>query len=347
MKYAILLLLSLIALGCSPVPYPLKTSFSDQKTPAGPDYSSFDFWAAHPDKKDAADSIPLKSGLRNEQAEARADVFFIYPTIFTAKPTGSYDWNADVRDVKLNHSIQLSTILNQASIFNGTAKVYAPYYRQAHYHAFMTTDRETARKAFEVAYTDVRNAFIYYLEHFNGGRPIIIASHSQGSLHAEALLKEFFDGKPLQQKLVGAYLIGRAVPKNSFTSIAPSSRPDQVGAWSSWCTFSKDYYPKNYDTWYKGALTVNPLTWNTASDYAPKEKNSGGVAFKFTFAPQLADAQSKDGILWINKPYVRGRFWVGTKNWHRADMNLFWMNIRENAALRTEAYFKQQTASTK
>ena len=347
MKYFFPALLFLIALGCSPVPYPLKTSFSDQRTPAAPDYGSLDFWAAHPDKKDAADSIPLKSGLRNVQADAGVDVFFIYPTIFTAKPTGSYDWNADVRDPELNKSIQLSTILNQASIFNGAGKVYSPYYRQAHYHAFMTADRETAKKAFEVAYTDVRNAFIYYLEHFNAGRPIIIASHSQGSLHAETLLKEFFDGKPLQQKLVGAYLVGRAVPKNAFTSIAPSSRPDQVGAWSSWCTFSAGYFPKTYDTWYKGALTVNPLTWNTTSEYASKEKNSGGVAFKFTFAPQLADAQAQDGILWINKPYVTGRFWVRTKNWHRADMNLFWMNIRENAALRSEAYFKQQTASTK
>lgn len=347
MKFVYLLLTGVIFIACSSGPYVLKTTFDQQKVPAAPDYASPESWAAHPDKKDAADSIPLKSGLKDSQAAAAADVFFIYPTILTGKPEGSYDWNADVRDPVLNRGIQTSTILNQASIFNGAGKVYAPYYRQAHYHAFMTPDRETAKKAFAIAYEDVRNAFLYYMAHYNQGRPIIIASHSQGSLHAETLLKEFFDGKPLQSKLIAAYLAGRAVPKNSFSSIPPSDDPARPGVWTSWCTFSTDYYPNNYDTWYKGALTTNPLTWTSDSLPAGKELNHGGVGFKFTFVPGLADARAMDGILWINKPYVTGRFWVRTKNWHRADMNLFWMNIRENAQLRTETWLKNQTDSSR
>ncbi|MFM7193794.1 MAG: DUF3089 domain-containing protein, partial [Bacteroidota bacterium] len=63
----------------------------------------------------------------------------------------------------------------------------------------------------------------------------------------------------------------------------------------------------------------------------------------YTFFPTLADAQSKDGILWTNIPYVRGRFWVRTKNWHRADMNLFYNNIRENAILRVSKFQEQAT----
>lgn len=344
MKSFYLCFISLLVAGCSSGPYHLTSVFNEEKIPAAPDYSLIESWAAHPAKKDASDSVPLKSGVRNEQSLARADVFFIYPTIFTKKPEGQYEWNADARDIKLNDGIQRSTILNQGSIFNGSARVYSPYYRQAHYHAFVTSDRETAGKAFAVAYSDIRNAFIYYLENFNQDRPVIIASHSQGSLHAERLLKEFFDGKPLQKKLVAAYLVGRAVPKNAFENIPPSNAPEQVGAWSSWCTFSRDFYPASYQTWYRGALTTNPLTWNSDPGFVPKEKNLGGVGFKFTMVPKFADAQSLDGILWINKPYVTGRFWVRVKNWHRADMNLFWMNIRENAAVRTKAYFDRQTS---
>ena len=342
MRLLNLTFITLLLASCSSGPYHLTSVFNESLVPPAPDYSSIESWAAHPEKRDGSDSIPLKSGLKNEQATAKADVFFIYPTIFTEKPKGVYEWNADSKDPILNESVQRSTILNQASIFNGSARVYSPYYRQAHYHAFVTQDRETAGKAFAVAYNDVRNAFLYYLDHFNHGRPIIIASHSQGSLHAERLLKEFFDGKPLQKKLVAAYLVGRAVQKNAFENIPPSNAPDQVGAWSSWCTFSRDFYPSSYQTWYRGALTTNPLTWNSEPDFVSNEKNLGGVGFRFTMFPHMVDAQSKDGILWINKPYVTGRFWVRIKNWHRADMNLFWMNIRENAATRTKAYFNQQ-----
>ena len=70
-----------------------------------------------PTKKDAADSVPRKSNLKDLQATAQADVFFIYPTIFINEPQNKYLWNADVNDAELNHLIQTSTILNQATIF--------------------------------------------------------------------------------------------------------------------------------------------------------------------------------------------------------------------------------------
>ena len=36
-----------------------------------------------PDKADAADSVPVKSNLKDSQENAKADVFFVYPTIFS------------------------------------------------------------------------------------------------------------------------------------------------------------------------------------------------------------------------------------------------------------------------
>ncbi|MFM9076518.1 MAG: DUF3089 domain-containing protein [Bacteroidota bacterium] len=332
-----------ILYGCSPSIYQLTTHFREDAIPPEPDYSSESSWAALPFRRDAADSVPLKSGFKDAQATADADVFFIYPTIFTQKPLDDHHWNAAADDPVLNRQIQTTTILNQATIFNGAARVYSPYYRQAHYHVFVTTDRNDAERALDLAYSDVRRAFQYYLTRYNSGRPIIIASHSQGSLHAERLLLEFFDGKPLQRQLVAAYIPGRAVPVNRFTSIPPTSSPEQTGVWAAWCTFTKGYWPATYDKFYKGALATNPLLWSSSPEYAPKELNTGGVGFKYTFFPTLADAQSKDGILWTNIPYVRGRFWVRTKNWHRADMNLFYNNIRENAILRVSKFQEQAT----
>ncbi|MFM8740403.1 MAG: hypothetical protein ACKOC0_09380 [Cytophagales bacterium] len=73
---------------------------------------------------------------------------------------------------------------------------------------------------------------------------------------------------------------------------------------------------------------------------AQKELNPGGVAYHFTFAPQMTDAQNQDGILWIHRPNVTGAKLVKNTNWHRADMNLFYMNIRENVSLRIAAWHK-------
>jgi hypothetical protein len=49
-------------------------------------------------------------------------------------------------------------------------------YRQAHLHNFFTKDKEKADKAFDLAYKDLKTAFEFYLQHWNNGRPIIIAS---------------------------------------------------------------------------------------------------------------------------------------------------------------------------
>lgn len=335
-----LLLIFLVALsGCGARIQTVSTSFDTQRPPSPPDYSLESHWAALPQMRDAADSVPTQSGFHNAQANAKADVFFVYPTIYTGKPSLDHPWNADVSDAALNGEIQRTTILNQASVFNGSCRVYAPYYRQAHLYSFYTEHAEDGQRALELAYTDVRAAFQYYLEHYNQGRPIVMASHSQGSYHTMRLLQEFFDGKPLRSKLVVAYPIGRAIPRDAFRTILPSQRPDETGVWASWNTFARGYVPDRYEKYYVNAVSVNPLLWNTSEDYAPKALNRGGVGPKFNYLPEVSDAQNHDNLLWINKPFVKGRAFLRTRVWHRADINLFYNNIRENVAWRVSSFF--------
>jgi hypothetical protein len=332
------MVLALLLINCSEKVRVQKQLFDLSMAPPAPDYRNPAHWASLPGKADAADSVPRKSALTNRQAEAKADVFFIYPTIFHEIHKKKYQWNADVNNEKLNRQIQLTTILNQASVFNGSCKIYSPYYRQAHLAAFHPPFRDEGSKALELAYQDIKTAFEYYLENYNHGRPIIIASHSQGSYHAERLLKEYFDGKELQKQLVAAYLVGKAIKPDAFANIHPTAGPDEVGVWASWNTFEKNYVPENYEQELKGALCTNPLLWNSSPEIASKEMNHGGVALRFTFAPQLVDAQAHDGILWVNRPNFKGSFLMRTKIWHRADINFFYVNIRENVAGRIDRF---------
>ncbi len=345
LKSLFFITLILLASSCHKGIYVIDSQFSASPVPPIPDYSNPEHWAALPNKADAADSVPLKSNLKDLQEDAKADVFFIHPTIFIDAPKNKYQWNADMNDFELNHQTQTSTILNQATIFNGSCRIYAPYYRQAHLYSFYTPHKVDGAHALDLAYEDVKVAFEYYLENYNQGRPIVIASHSQGSYHGERLLKDYFDGKELQKQLVVAYLIGRAIRPDAFAHIFPTEKPEETGVWASWNTFAKNFYPKDYELYFKDSQSTNPLLWNSGNEFASKELNHGGVALHFTLAPQLADAQNHQGLLWINKPYFKGRAFIGTKRWHRADMNLFYMNIRENVALRIEKFIQQNKST--
>ncbi|MFM6947605.1 MAG: DUF3089 domain-containing protein [Aquirufa sp.] len=324
------------------VPAVLDKSWKESPIPAEVDYSLLKNWAALPQVKDAADFVPKKSPFKDQQAEAKADVFFIYPTIFTYQPQNEFIWNGSVEDSFLNSSVDSSTILNQATVFNGSCRVFAPRYRQAHYYAFLTPNKEDKEAALDLAYQDVKKAFNYYLTHYNQGRPIIIAGHSQGTVHATRLLKEFFDEKALKKQLVVAYLIGIATPKDIFKDIKPCESSNDIGCFNTWTTFAQGYFPP----WHKGdannLVSTNPLSWTLDEEFKSKELNKGGVSYGFKWVEQMADAQNHSGLLWINKPYVFGRMFISTKNWHSADYNLFYSSIRENVDVRIQQFLSNK-----
>jgi hypothetical protein len=325
------------------IPFVLKNNFDSSFIPPSPNYSKTKYWAALPNQKDMADLLPNKSNLKDEQDQAKADVFFIHPTIFTYSPKDNFQWNASVEDEVLNKTVDESTIKNQATIFNGSCKVYAPRYRQAHYSAFTTKIPSNGKNALDVAYQDVKDAFVYYLKNYNNGRPIVIAAHSQGTVHAKRLLKEFFDGKPLQKQLVEAYLVGIATKSNEFEHIKPSEDADHVGGFVTWNTYLKGYYPDYYSNGLNQAICTNPINWTVKKDFASKKQNLGGVGLKFELISELSDAQVNEGMLWINKPYVKGRIFLKTKIWHRADYNLFWLNVRDNVSNRVNNFVNANT----
>lgn len=311
-----------------------------------PDYSDFDNWAALPFREDNADATPDRNFV-DCQEKAEADVFFLHPTSYTGDKGQKY-WNAPLNSESVNRKTDRTSILHQASIFNEAGKIYAPRYRQAHLKSYFTKNEKEAKAAFELAYKDIVTAFEYYLEHFNDGRPIILACHSQGASHGMRLLKEFFEGKELQSRLVVAYLVGMPVAKDYFSNIPICESPDQTGCYCTWRTFRRGYIPKKFPASDDYAV-VNPLTWKTSGEAVSKEMNQGAVLRKFEQGiwPQLMDAQINGGVLWASRPRFPGSFLFITKNYHIGDFNLYWVNVRENASHRAAIYLNGQSAGIK
>ncbi|THH39643.1 DUF3089 domain-containing protein [Neolewinella litorea] len=295
-------------------------------------------WAALPFTDDPADRTPGDS-LRDQQASAPADVFFIHPTIYTATRKDNRFWNASLNDARLNAAVDESTILNQASIFNAAGKVYAPRYRQAHLSVFYDDGAAVKQRALDTAYADVLAAFDYYLRYYNHGRPVIIAAHSQGTLHAERLLADRFDGKPLRDQLVAAYLVGMPVMRDQFFDIPVCESAGQTGCFVSWRTYRDDFVPPpGADR--PGVAVVNPLTWTTATTRAPAELNEGGVLYNYDAGPipHLVGAEIRGGGLFTDRPRFFGDIFFSTRNYHVADYNLFWVNVRKNARTRVQGF---------
>jgi hypothetical protein len=304
------------------------------------DYSLMKNWAAHPDVLDESDRKPEGDTIDNRSYDA--DVFFLHPTTYTGSDKSHTAWNAPITEPKLDKKTDEGAIRFQASAFNHAGRVFAPRYRQAHLHAYFTPDKKTARKAFDLAYEDVKAAFEYYLNHHHNNRPIIIASHSQGTTHAIRLIKEYFDHKPLKSKLVAAYLLGMPVRKDEFKNIQPCQDSSDVRCTISWRTFKKDYILKEAEQ--KATILVtNPITWSFDSKYIPKTQNKGTLLYKFDkIYPNLVDAQVSDNILWASKPKFRGSIFLRTKNYHPADINFYYLSIRENAVLRVKTFKKEE-----
>jgi hypothetical protein len=182
---------------------------------------------------------------------------------------------------------------------------------------------------------------MFYLANLHKDRPIIIAGHSQGGKMAERLLAEFFDGKPLQDKLVAAYIIGWSIPRDMFQNITVCKTPQQTGCLCGWRTFRKEYIPLYIMQEPVLSYVTNPLTWTDSTAYAGRELNKGSVLRDFSkIVPKTTDAWVHQGVLWINRPRFPGSIFLNTKNYHIADINLFYMNLRENVEERIVNYLK-------
>ena len=297
------------------------------------DYSELENWAAHPLKKDPSDRCPDKLLVTNDLP---VDVFFIHPTSYVGSKVDG-KWNANLHDQKINKKTDEGAILFQASAFNQAGNIYAPRYRQAHIQAYFTKDKQSAEKAFDFAYQDVKTAFEYFLLNCSN-KPFIIASHSQGTNHAERLIEEFIDGKPLQKRLVAAYLIGMPVAKQRFKHVHPCENADETGCYVSWRTFKEGYNLKISE---ENILVTNPLSWRNDGEPVSKDSNPGSILRDFNAIRKgIVGAQVNNNILWANKPNFPGSIFFRTKNYHVADINFYYISIRENAIHRAGMFWK-------
>lgn len=314
----------------------MKIDFNPQTIPEVPNYQSERNWSALPWIEDSPDDVP-NDIYEDRQSSAQVDVFFIHPTTIAAKDKV---WNGDVTNEKQNSKVDKLPVKHQASVFNGSARVFAPRYRQANYEAFMNLGSENSNQALAIAYADVRAAFLYYMEHYNQGRPFIIAGHSQGTFHAITLIQELVDTTELYEQMINAYLVGMPVKRDDFQVCQPCENSDENHCYLSWNTMKKKSYPKFYELYFQEAVCHNPLSWELNEYYCDESCHEGMVPREFKkLIKNQYGAEVHDGVLWVDPVKIPGiPFTKLVKNWHIGDYNLFYGNIRKNVNERVNNY---------
>lgn len=305
-----------------------KDNFDINLVGDSPNYSLLKYWVEHPKQKSHYAIIPKNYTDSLYDFNPTIDVFFVHPTLYFKGNT----WNADIHDEKLNKQIGNSAIKYQASVFLGIANIYAPHYRQMHIHSY--SDLKNGYQAYDIAYLDVKTAFLYYWENHNKSKRFILAGHSQGTNHAERLLKEvILKNDTMQNLLLISYLPGMPI-KQFHEKLPPCNFPNQLNCFLSWRTLAEGHFPINWSV-NDSISCVNPISWETDT-MASKKENHLGILFQDhrIHYPKSITAYNHNGVVWIKPIKIPFAYFYKMKNYHIADYNLFWGNIRNNLKYR-------------
>lgn len=331
--------------------------FAEMTPEAQRDYTDDASWAALPGMASSAQAMP--DGVVKPAVVPDVDVFYVHPTTLIDR---SY-WNAPHDHADANNRLDNRILKIQASAFNLAGNVYAPRYRQATFGAFMDETGDGA-KAIMLAFTDVLAAFDNFIAERSEGRPFILAGHSQGSLHLLYLLQQRITGTELADRMIAAYIIGWPVSieadLGAMPDISACNRKHETGCAVSYQTFGLGGDPSMIMPYMettvglsgqprKGTqmLCTNPQDWIIGSNET-RSAHLGAVALSKEDNGPLSGIIKHfsgtqcgtDGILYLTD--LPGEAWSEYKmhgeNFHVYDYHMFYMNIRENAAVRAAAW---------
>ena len=261
-----------------------------------------------------------------ENASQPVDVLFFYPTTYLQNPDNgseySAGWNQTIEQAHADPAIQAQVESKSSVFYEAGTNLYVPYYQQAAgvdvLNALLwntePANSAAATTALEIAYTDIENAFDYYMAHYNKDsnhrpRPFILAGHSQGSNLLLMLLERRFSDAALREHLVAAYVIGWSVTADDLSTYPALA---QLGICSSKAqtgcvvTYNTQQNPGDFSQTspsptgivQANAYSVNPLTWVASNPNemeptaAAAAENLGALFYEFQppVNPQLGPA---------------------------------------------------------
>lgn len=282
-----------------------------------------------------------------DTTDKSADVFFVCPTVYFGSDD-SYNMELTDEDTKANF---LGATNMEKEIYDRDSRFFAPYYRQVglNVYSMEICDRE---QYLEIAFDDVKNAFEYYYENCNDGRPIVLVGFSQGADMCIRLMKECFTDEKRQNQLIACYAIGWSITEEEtreYPQLKFAEGESDTGVIISFNSEAENIddsltVPKGTKT-----LAINPLNWKTDSTIADKSLNLGACFTDYDGnitkeINNLTGAYIDDvrGTLKVTdvtpEEYPAGLDIFEDGIYHLYDYQFFYRNLQKNVQTRIAAY---------
>ena len=319
-------------------------SLSSETIIVAPDYSKAECWYKIPEiTKDV-------------------DTFYVYATeyILGSLQEGAPEY-ATLENAEMLQGVAEEYQLH-ATTFEASTNLFLPYYRQAGMPVMNKAWNETGNCEAAVSgmpYGDITTALDYYFENYNGGRPFIIAGHSQGSCIIKLVLKNYFkEHTDYYKRMVAAYVIGYSVTTDeleAYPYLKFATGETDTGVIISYNTEGPKNAEQNAKTavLLPNAISINPLNWKRDEAYASVGENLGSLVVneetgELEIGDMGADAQVNlaRGVVVTNaKAYPMDEEsakvaaeYFGPDGRHGEDYVYYYNNIKANVAKRIAAY---------
>ena len=220
---------------------------SRQIIPAAPDYTNPEMWFT----RDL------------DSSGTGADVFYVVSTWEKdwVNEKGDTVHFADVWNPK--HRERMAIEMNKTAAYMAPGnRYYSPFYRHATIEAYLTRNDSTIHERTRVSMKDVCDAFDYFLQQRDPGRPIILAGFSQGAQAMVELLKHMDDST--YHHLAGAYVMGYKVTDEDMAEcshIRPAQGADDIGVTVCYNTVKDVKYVIPVIA--ASSICINPVNWVT------------------------------------------------------------------------------------
>ena len=307
---------------------------------------------------------------KQTEAKNSVDLLYFYPTV-TLNPD-YYVVSKITDDMRFGANYAFK---DTASCFKEYTNVFAPYYTQVtvkpspdsvlnEYAAKYGIDPKNLRGysnliTYSHVRTDVYAALDYYFEHFNHGRPFMLAGHSQGSQVVQIILSEYMRVHPeFYSKMVVAYTGGFTITKSYLEAnlhLKAATGETDTGVIVSWATEGPGATKGGFAI-PEGSISINLLNWRTDEIYAPSLLNKGRLlqnhplhTYAVVTIGEMPDCKvnlERGTLVTLfddqkNYPYEEIDLIAGEKSYHTYDYSFYYMNLKENGLKRINAFLNR------
>lgn len=275
----------------------------------------------------------------NASDTTKIDVFYLVSTnvLSASDSLGNVSWRSQLTPTDRKYiTAEMSWVSN--NMFHDDFNIVAPYYHQFTFDAITKVSQEKFDSIYNEIGAEVCDAFDYYMEHSNHGRPFILAGFSQGAMLTLDVLRHMTDEQ--YKRMIACYTIGYRLTADDVknTHINPASGEKETGVVVSFnSTQTQDgIWPFVSE----GAVTcINPVNWHT--DATPAV-----FTFEETTNEVHVDETSKVLMVTTDTPsffdsyYDAATFYaeagVSRSNLHHWDLLFYASFIHDNALTRAK-----------